>query len=666
MTALKEYITDGLKWGTLQRSEAPDACSFFFIDKKDGKLCPVQDYRPLNAITRKNAAPILLIPELINKLLEAQFFTKLDIHWGYNNICIWEGDEYKMAFKTPLSLYKSRIMTFGLCNAPATFQTFMDTKFADFLETGKVVIYLDDILIMATTIVELVKLTHRILQRLLDLDLYLRPEKCSFNWTSVEYLGLIISEGELHMDLVKLTAVTNWPTLKTMKEVQKFLGFCNFYRHFIKNYSALAQPLFNLTKKDVPFYWDHTEEQAFCDLQSALTLAPVLILPDYEKPFTLITDASDYTTGSILEQEDAFGCSHPVAYFSKSLQPMECNYEIHDKELLTIIHSLKHFCHYLQGNKHRTKIFSDHANLQYFTTKQYLTCRQSCWALFLATYDFIIIPKPGKLNKADALSRHPDYKEGIASENADQILLTMDKFLLTPDTFQICTLHNMAIPTGMDLDLKAALQEGINVTIQFCPHFSFLYRTSFSVTWPWVSPYLLMWPMSHGQSPDRSLDHLSHERLIVLTVHCSIVLPTYCSCSPLSLPYCSRSHCSPKAIVRLLRTLSQVAASVVYKLACIIERGLKPDLVFYPSVVAPPNFLVCPSSLSLSHLPLGRLKVLWDSPFIFLYPKTSVLGKLVKALPTSLRVPVPCDHLRHKTTCARRTLRPLDLNNQSR
>jgi len=377
MTVLKEYITDGLKRGTLQRSEAPDACSFFFIDKKDGKLCPVQDYRPLNTITRKNAAPIPLIPELIDKLLEAQFFTKLDVHWGYNNICIREGDKYKMAFKTPLGLYESRVITFGLCNAPATFQTFMDTQFANFLATSKVVIYLDDILIMATTIVELVKITHGILQWLLNLDLYLRPEKCSFNQTSVEYLGLIISKGELRMDPVKLTAVSNWPTPKTMKEVQKWLGFCNFYCRFVKNYSTLARPLFNLTKKDVPFHWDHAEEQAFCDLQSALTSAPVLILLDYKKPFTLITDASDYATGSILEQEDAFGRLHPITYFSKSLQPAECNYEIHNKELLAIIHSLKHFRHYLQGNKHCTKIFSDHANLQYFMMKQSLTCQQS-------------------------------------------------------------------------------------------------------------------------------------------------------------------------------------------------------------------------------------------------------------------------------------------------
>ena len=205
--ALREYIDDGLKRGTLRRSEAPDACSFFFIDKKDGKLRPVQDYRPLNAITRKNVAPIPLIPELIDKLLGARFFTKLDVRWGYNNIRIREGDEWKTAFKTPMGLYESLVMNFGLCNAPATFQTFMDEQFKDLVGTGHVVVYLDDVLIFADNEAELEALTHKVLQRFLDLDLFLRPEKCTFNRTSVEYLGIIISEGELRMDPVKLEAV---------------------------------------------------------------------------------------------------------------------------------------------------------------------------------------------------------------------------------------------------------------------------------------------------------------------------------------------------------------------------------------------------------------------------------------------------------------------------
>jgi hypothetical protein len=234
-------------------------------------------------------------------------------------------------------------MNFGLCNALATFQTFIDTQFTLLIATGHVVVYLDDILIFSDNAGELDYLTHQVLQKLLDLDLFLQPEKCSFNKTSVEYLGLIISEGELRMDPVKLIAVKNWPRPKTMKDIQKFLGFCNFYRRFVKAYSKLAQPLFDLTKKGEPFIWTDRHERAFMGLQDALTSSPVLLLPDYRKPFTVYTDASNYATSAILEQDDALGQSHPVTFYSKSLQPAERNYEIHNKELLTIIHALCHF-----------------------------------------------------------------------------------------------------------------------------------------------------------------------------------------------------------------------------------------------------------------------------------------------------------------------------------
>ena len=270
----------------------------------------------------------------------------------------------------------------------------------------------------------------------------------------MEYLGLIISEGELRMDPVKLCAIQQWPLPKKVKDIQKFLGFCNFCRRFVRNYSQLARPLFDLTKKDTPFIWTKAQDDAFKSLQNMLCTAPVLILPDYGKPFTLTTDTSDFATGAILEQEDTLGCSHPVAYFSKSFQLAERNYKIHDKELLTIVHALKHFCHYLQGNTHCTHIFSDHANLRYFTTKQTLTRRQARWSLFLAEYDYVIIPKPGSTNKADALSRHPDYKEGIASKNDKRVLLT-------PDKFRIHALHTAAIPTGINEELKAAIQNAI-------------------------------------------------------------------------------------------------------------------------------------------------------------------------------------------------------------
>ena len=360
-----------------------------------------------------------------------------------------------------MGLYESLVINFGLCNAPATFQTFMDEQFKDLIATGHVVVYLDDILIFTDNEAELEQLTHRVLQHLLDLDLFLRPEKCSFNRTSVEYLGLIISEGELRMDPIKLEAIRKWLRPKTVKDIQKFLGFCNFYRQFVKGYSELARPLFDLTKKGEPFIWTDCHETSFTGLQDVLTSSPVLLLPDYGKPFTLYTDASDYATSAILEQDDALGWSHPVAFYSKSLQPAERNYEIHDKELLAIVHSLRHFWHYLQGNEYTTRVFSDHANLQYFTTKQMLTRRQACWSLFLATFNYVIIPKPGKFNKANGLFRHPDYKEGIASKNAECVLLAPEKLLLKPQDFSIRALHNTVIPTGMDKDLKEAIEEGI-------------------------------------------------------------------------------------------------------------------------------------------------------------------------------------------------------------
>ena len=214
-----------------------------------------------------------------------------------------------------MGLYESLVMNFGLCNAPATFQTFMDKQFKDLIATGHIVVYLDDILIFADNEAELEQLTHKVLQRLLDLDLFLRPEKCSFNKTEVEYLGLIISKGELHMDPVKLAAVKQWPQPKTVKDIQKFLGFSNFYRRFVKAYSELACPLFDLTKKGTPFLWSERHDQAFTGLQDALTSSLVLLLPDYGKPFTVYTDASDYATSAILEQDDALGRSHPVAYY---------------------------------------------------------------------------------------------------------------------------------------------------------------------------------------------------------------------------------------------------------------------------------------------------------------------------------------------------------------
>jgi hypothetical protein len=215
------------------------------------------------------------------------------------------------------------------------------------------------------------------------------------------------------MDPAKVSGITKWPQPKTIKELQSFLGFCNFYRHFIKDYSQLAHSLFALTKKDVPYIWAMPQESAFRSLIYAFTVAPVLALPNPALPFRVITDASDFALGAILEQPDLLNRWHPVAFFSKSMQPPKLNYNIHDKELLAIIRALEAFRHYLQGHPESFEVWSDHNNLAYFRTKQKLSHRQVRWSPFLAEYNFSIIHKPGAFNKADALSRRPDHKEGM-------------------------------------------------------------------------------------------------------------------------------------------------------------------------------------------------------------------------------------------------------------
>jgi hypothetical protein len=423
LQALCEWLADQLAKGYIRLSKSPMPVPMFFVEKEGSDLRPVQDCRALNDITVKNAAPIPLIPELIDRLHGARYFTKFDIRVGYNNIRIKEGDEYKAAFKTPLGLFEPLVMTFGLCNAPATFQTFMNHIFQDMVDEGHVVVYLDDILIFADNLTLLDKLTHEVLSRLDKFDLYLKPEKCSFAQTTIDYLGLVISEGQITMDPAKVKGITEWPTPTSVKQVQAFLGFCNFYRRFIHNYSTMARPLFDLTKKESSFLWGGAQEAAFRALIHAFTTAPVLALPNHSKPFQLITDTSDFATGAILEQPDALNRWHPVAFHSKSLQPAERNYEIHDKELLAIVRALEIFRHYLEGRDNTTEIWTDHGNLVYFFTKQKLTRRQARWSLYLSHFRFIIIHKPGTQNKSDALSRRPDHKEGMALDNDDRVLL---------------------------------------------------------------------------------------------------------------------------------------------------------------------------------------------------------------------------------------------------
>ena len=225
------------------------ASPFFFVSKKDGKLWPCQDYWYLNDWTIKNSYPLPLISDILNKLKGAKYFTKLDIWWGYNNICIQKGDKWKAMFKTNKGLFEPTVMFFGMCNSPATFQAMIDNIFAGMINGKLVIIYMDNILIFAETKEELERITKMVLAKLWEHDLFLKAKKCEFNKRKIEYLGMVIEEGQISMDPIKLVGIWNWPIPSMVKQVRSFLGFGNFYRKIISHYPTLPDPSMTWQKR---------------------------------------------------------------------------------------------------------------------------------------------------------------------------------------------------------------------------------------------------------------------------------------------------------------------------------------------------------------------------------------------------------------------------------
>ena len=372
---LKGFINEQLEKGYIQKLKSPYALAFFFIKKKDRKLCPIQDYRKLNQHMIQNKYPLPLIPELISQVKDANIFSKFNICWGYNNIRIKDGDQHKAAFKTKYGLYEPNVMFFGLTNSPATFQAMMDhilQPWADkwALEDVKGSWYMDDVLVASRNKKKHQQATHELLEILAANDLFLKPEKCIWEQPRVDYLGLILEEGVTRMDPAKIAGIATWPTPTTVKQVWSFLGFCNFYRPFIYQFSHIARPLNELTRKETLWTWGERQQEAFETLRKRITSEPVLKQPQLEQPFEVEVDASGYAIGVVLMQRDERGKRHPVAYFSSTLNEAEHNYDIYTLELYTIVRALRHWRPFLAGSSHEIIIHTDHANLQYWKEPQ--------------------------------------------------------------------------------------------------------------------------------------------------------------------------------------------------------------------------------------------------------------------------------------------------------
>jgi hypothetical protein len=421
---LKEYIEKLERKGFIRRSK-PRAGTHesishgvLFAPKKDGTLRPCIDYRPLNDKTIKDHYPIPRQDELQDRLQGAVWFTALDARDAYHLLRIAEGEEWKTAFRTRWGVYEFLVMPFGLTNAPSSFQEYINDALKEYLDDF-VIAYLDDILIFSRTYEEHVQHVRKVMDKLKKHKIPLKLSKCEFHKNKIGFLGYIVSSEGLAPDPKKVQAIEEWPEPKTVKETQSFLGLINYYRKFILNFSKLAKPLTELTKKDTIFNFGRECKEAFKELKARMKSAPILRIFDPEKEAIVETDASDKAIGGCLKQKDDDGKLHPVAYYSKKLTGPEANYDVHDKELLAVVECLKQWRVYLEGAKYPAQIYSDHKNLIYWTTTQSLNRRQVRWAMELASYDFKITHVRGKENiTADALSRRADYMEGLEPEPA--------------------------------------------------------------------------------------------------------------------------------------------------------------------------------------------------------------------------------------------------------
>ncbi len=330
---LQKFIKEHVERGTIWPSKSPYAATFFFIKKKNGKLCPVQDYWPINEWTIKNHYPLPLIPQLIDQLRGCTLFTKFNIKWGYNNIWIKDGDQWKAVFTTNEELFKPTVMFFGLTNLPATFQTMMNTIFRDLIADGSMTVYMDNMVIHMAQwpdeteddhVARHYNIVNQVLQKLNEHNLYLNPDKCDFELPHIDFLGVQVVNGTVQMEQGKVNKVKEWKPLQNVTEVRWFLGFTGYYQYFIQGYSQIAWPLLDLTKHVTPWHWKADQQSAFEGLCDKMCEKPVLRQPNFEKTFYLQTDVSAYGVGTVLSQEGESKNSkpkcHPICYVLSRMQ----------------------------------------------------------------------------------------------------------------------------------------------------------------------------------------------------------------------------------------------------------------------------------------------------------------------------------------------------------
>lgn len=439
-TELKKMLDSGI----VEPSKSAWSSPILLVPKKDNTYRFCVDYRALNAVTKKDAYPLPYVSAILDRLRGAKYLSSLDIKSAYHQVGVKESSREYTAFTIPgRGLYHFRRMPFGLTNAPATWQRLIDTVLGADLEPY-VFVYLDDVIVVTPDFDTHLNILEQIFDRLIAAGLTIGREKCSFCRPSLRYLGYIVDSKGLHVDPDKVTAILNLESPRNVTEIRRFVGMAGWYRRFIQNFSSIIAPLTKLTQKSTRFVWTPECERSFQEIKRQLTTAPILTRPDFNKTFTLQTDASAYGIGAVLTQQFDDG-EKVICFLSRSLTRLERNYSTTERECLAVIWAVEKLRHYLEGTNFT--VVTDHASLLWLHKLKDPTGRLARWALRLQPFNFKIVHRKGRENVVpDFLSRSvPVSVDAIYQEPPDpqNFLNTTDawyakmkeKITMRPDDF---------------------------------------------------------------------------------------------------------------------------------------------------------------------------------------------------------------------------------------
>ena len=479
----QECVKDMLTGGQIEPSDSPWASPVVLVTKKDGSTCFCVDYRRLNSLTIKDAYPLPRIDDSLRLLGNQQWFSTMDLASRYWQVAMSPEAKPKAAFVTNEGLFQFRVMPFGLCNAPATFERLMDRVLCG-MRWSRCLVYLDDVISFGKSVPEALVRLEEVLGRLSDFGLQLKAKKCTFMQTEVGFLGHIVGRTGLACDSEKLSAVRNWHEPNRVKAVHQFVGFLGYYRRFVKNFAEIADPLVALTRKGVPFVWADAQQTAFDALKACLLSAPMLGFPTEKDRFVLDMDASLFAIGGVLSQIQN---EVVIAYASRSLRISQRRYCTTRREMLAAVVMCTHFRSYLRGSQFTLR--TDHSSLRWLQKLKNEDGMLARWYLLLGQFSVAFEYRPGSQHSnADGMSRQcgqcrrPDCPVSTAdlpAADADTQLLLVDQpFALSEmgDSMDTDLLPELSgetwvasalleeltvdLPTtGSDIDLVAASRE---------------------------------------------------------------------------------------------------------------------------------------------------------------------------------------------------------------